>query len=117
MPTLSKQQLERLPSQPDKRTDRGFSDCALMLTFVDTGARLSEIANLNVSDVDIENGYLRMMGKGARERYIPFGRKVAKALLKYNMKHRPEPLAVVVQGKCQGFLFSDYVSTAAKMSS
>jgi len=93
VPTLSKQQLERLLSQPDKRTDRGFRDYALMLTFVDTGARLSEITNLSMSDVDIEGGYLRVMDKGGRERYIPFGRKVAKALLKYKLKHRPEPTA------------------------
>ncbi len=93
MPTLSTVEMENLLSQPNKRTDRGFRDYTLLLTFVDTGARLSEIANMNVNDVDIENGYLRVMGKGARERYIPFGRKVAKALLKYKLKHRSEPVA------------------------
>jgi site-specific recombinase XerD len=64
-----------------------------MLVLVDTAVRASEIANLKVSDVDLENGYLRIMGKGGKERYVPFGQKVAKVLLKYRLKHRPEPLA------------------------
>jgi len=93
VPTLSGADLEKLLSQPDKRTDRGFRDYTLILTFVDTGDRLSEIANLKLDDVDLENGYLKVMGKGSRERYVPFGHKVAKALLKYKLKHRPEPTA------------------------
>ena len=93
VPTLSGTDLEKLLSQPDKRTDRGFRDYTLILTFVDTSARLSEIANLKLDDVDLENGYLKVMGKGSRERYVPFGHKVAKALLKYKLKHRLEPVA------------------------
>jgi len=93
VPTFSEKDIERLLAQPDKHTDRGFRDYALLLTFVDTGGRLSEIAMLKADDVDLENGYLRVMGKGGKERYIPFGQKVAKALLKYKLKHRPEPLA------------------------
>ena len=34
----------------------------------------------------------RVMGKGLRERFVPFGRRVAKALMKYQMKCRPEPV-------------------------
>ena len=33
------------------------------------------------------------MGKGSRERYVPFGRRVAKALMKYQLKYRPQPIA------------------------
>ena len=92
VPTFSEKEVERLLSQPDKKMDRGFRDYALMLTLVDTAARLSEVANLEVDDVDIENGYLRVLGKGGIERYIPFGYKVAKALLRYRLKHRPAPV-------------------------
>jgi len=90
VPTFSERDLVKLLSQPNKNTDRGFRDYALLLTFVDTAARLSEIAHLKIDDVDFDNGYLRVMGKGNRERYIPFGPKVAKALLKYKIKHRPQ---------------------------
>ena len=92
VPTFSERDLERLLVQPDKQTDTGFRDYALLLTFVDTAARLSEIATLKVDGVDLKEGYLKVMGKGGKERYIPFGHKVAKALLKYQLKHRPEPV-------------------------
>ena len=93
VPTFTEIETMRLLSQPNKHTDVGFRDYALLLTFVDTGARLIELAELNYDDVDLENGYLRVMGKDNRERYIPFGQKVAKALLKYKLKHRPETVA------------------------
>jgi site-specific recombinase XerD len=93
VPTFSGKEVERLLAQPDRATNRGFRDYTLLLVFVDTAARLSEIAMLRCEDVDLEQGYLKVMGKGARERYIPFGQRVAKALLKYSMKHRPAPLA------------------------
>lgn len=92
VPTLSEKDLVKLFSRPDRNTDAGFRDYALMLVFVDTGARLSEVANMRVEDVDLEGGYLKVMGKGGKERYIPFGRKVARVLLKYRLKHRPQPL-------------------------
>ena len=92
VPTLSEKEVIRLLSQPDRKRARGFRDYAIMLTFIDTAARLSEIALLEVDDVDLENGYLKVLGKDKIERYIPIGHKVAKALLKYKLKHRPDPL-------------------------
>jgi site-specific recombinase XerD len=63
-----------------------------MLLLLDTGARVSEIANLKFKDVDFNNGCLHVLGKGNKERIIPFGRRVAKILLRYRVKHRPEPM-------------------------
>lgn len=93
VPTFSEQQLQRLLASPDKKTSTGFRDYALMLTYLDSSARLSELANMLVGDVDLENGYLRVLGKDRRERYLPIGQKAAKALLKYKLMHRPQPLA------------------------
>ena len=92
-PTFSEKEIERLLSQPDKHSHEGFRDYAIMLVLLDTAVRVSEIASLKVNDLDLENGYLRIMGKGNKERYVPFGQKVAKALFKYKLKHRLEPLA------------------------
>jgi integrase/recombinase XerD len=92
VPTFSQKEVEMLLSQPDKKTDTGFRDYAMMPSFIDTTARLSEIAMLKENDIDLENGYLRVMGKGGKERYIPFGYKVSRSLLKYKMKHRPVPI-------------------------
>ncbi len=78
VPAFSEREIEKLLAQPDKRRDRGFRDYALLITFIDTAARLSELAGLKESDVDLEAGYFRVTGKGSKERYIPFGQKVAK---------------------------------------
>ena len=45
VPTFSDKEVELLLAQPNKKTDRGFRDYALLLTFVDTAARLSEIGS------------------------------------------------------------------------
>ncbi|HEY95028.1 MAG TPA: tyrosine-type recombinase/integrase [Dehalococcoidia bacterium] len=92
VPTFSQKEIETLISQPDKKTDTGFRDYALLLAFIDSDSRLSEMAFLEEDDVDLENGYLKVMGKGGKERYLPIGYKVARALLKYKMKHRPVPV-------------------------
>jgi site-specific recombinase XerD len=92
VPTYSQKEIEVLLFQPDKKTNIGFRDYAIMLTFIDSTARLSEIALLDEEDVDLENGYLKVMGKGGKERYIPIGHKVARSLLKYKLKHRPIPI-------------------------
>ena len=92
VPTFSEKEIEKLLAQPDKSSDEGFRDYAILLTFVDTGVRLSELANLKASDIDYEQNLFRVMGKGLKERYVPFGRRVAKALMKYQLKHRPQPI-------------------------
>ncbi len=90
MPTFSEGELARIFTQPDKKTSEGYRDYTIMLTLLDTGVRVSELCGLNVDDVDLTNGYLRVMGKGQRERYVPIGSKLTKALLKYKLSHRPE---------------------------
>jgi site-specific recombinase XerD len=92
VPTFSEQEIQRLLAGPNRKTDIGSRDYALMLTYLDTSARLSELADMAVSDVDFENGYIRVLGKNRKERYLPIGQKVAKALLKYKLNHRPQPL-------------------------
>jgi len=89
MPTFSEQEIQTLLSQPDKKSSQGFRDYTIMLTLLDTGLRVSELCNLKLDDVDLPNGYLRVMGKGGKERYVPMGAKVTKALLKYKVTHRP----------------------------
>jgi len=84
--TFSEAQLQRLLAQPDKGTVEGYRDYTIMLTLLDTGARLGELMGLKLGDVDLEQGYLKVTGKGSRERYLPIGAKVTKALLKYRIR-------------------------------
>ena len=77
MPTFSEQEIEKLLAEPNKKTSAGFRDYVVMLTLLDTGLRISELCGLKLSDVDLQNGYLRVMGKGERERYVPVGSKLS----------------------------------------
>jgi site-specific recombinase XerD len=92
VPTFTSTEIEHLLRMPDKNTSSGFRDFALIMTFIDTNARLSELLNLDEPDVDIENGLIKVMGKGNKQRLIPFGVRTGRLLLKYKMKYRPEPI-------------------------
>lgn len=58
-------------------------DEALILMFADTGGRLSEIALAQLDSLDLRERTLRVMGKGARERVLPFGARTARAVDRY----------------------------------
>jgi site-specific recombinase XerD len=56
---------------------------AMLLWFYDTGCRLSETANLQISDLNWETRLARVVGKGNKERFVPFGLKTKKELWTY----------------------------------
>ena len=89
--TLSDAQIKRLFSVIDRRSSKGFRDYCILLVLLDTGVRLSELVNLQVRDLDLERGFFKVMGKGARERLVPFGARVQTARWKYMHRFRPEP--------------------------
>ena len=62
---------------------RGYRNRALILTFLDTGLRLSELAGITLSDVDFDRGIIKVMGKGAKGRVVRIGKESQKAILKY----------------------------------
>jgi len=76
----------------DPETSWGSRDSAMLIVMLDTGLRLSEVANLAMANAHLDEGYLKVMGKGAKERMVPIGGVAQKALLRYVYKFRPEPL-------------------------
>jgi len=68
-------------------------DLALLLFYYDTGARLSEIANLRLEDLDREQKIARVVGKGGGGRALPYGATVAQALNRYMRKRAMHPAA------------------------
>ncbi|MFH0768796.1 MAG: tyrosine-type recombinase/integrase, partial [Chloroflexota bacterium] len=62
VPTFTEKEIEKLLAQPNKQSSEGFRDYAMLLTFVDTAVRLSELANLKASDIDYEQNLFRVMG-------------------------------------------------------
>lgn len=61
----------------------GLRNRAIILTFLDTGLRLSELAGIQFQDMDLEREIIRVMGKGAKERVVRIGKETQKAVLRY----------------------------------
>jgi integrase/recombinase XerD len=66
-----------------------------------TGLRVSEAANLRITDVNLEVGFVRCKGKGSKERIVPLGKTAARFLEKYLNEARPK----LVKGKLMDNLF------------
>lgn len=81
--TFSDDQLEALLNQPDQRRWKGLRDRAILLTLLDTMARVSELAGVDASSVDLEGRTIRVMGKGRKERDLPLGKAATRSLQRY----------------------------------
>lgn len=77
---LSTQEAERLFDTPPGASAGALRDRAVLELFYSTGIRLSELTGLRVGDFDFPNRTVRVMGKGRRERVVPFGRAAADAV-------------------------------------
>ena len=88
---LAPDEIEKLISAQNPLTAIGCRDIAILVTLLDTGIRLSELANLLIEDTHIEEGYLKVTGKGNKERVVPIGALTQKMLWRYIFHFRPEP--------------------------
>jgi len=66
----------------------GSRNKAIVLMLLDTGVRVSEIGNINLEDIDTERGWVKVRGKGAKERVVRIGAAAQRALWRY-LVHRP----------------------------
>jgi site-specific recombinase XerD len=64
----------------------------VVLLLLDTGIRASELTGLTMENTDIANGTIKVVGKGNKERIVPLGATTKKALLRYMVTWRPEPM-------------------------
>ena len=91
IPTFTEEQLRQLFAAIDTTSELGYRDYTIILTLLDTGIRCSELTGLKVTNVNLDGRLLKVWGKGSKERWVPIGGKVQKALWKYLTHHRPEP--------------------------
>jgi len=87
--TLSQQEVESLLSAPDLNKPLGVRDRAILELFYASGLRVSELANLQLNDLRMEDGYIRCIGKGRKERVIPVGGEAALIIGRYLEEVRP----------------------------
>jgi integrase/recombinase XerD len=87
--TLSEKEVDRLLRAPDMRKPLGVRDRAILEIFYASGLRVSELSNLRLSDLHIDDGYIRVIGKGKKERVIPVAQDSANILKCYLDEIRP----------------------------
>ncbi|MDI6713261.1 MAG: site-specific tyrosine recombinase XerD [Anaerosomatales bacterium] len=86
---ISVDEAERLLSQPFPQGPVGYRDKAILEVLYGCGLRVSELVALDVSDVDLAEGLVRVFGKGSKERIVPIGGYAARAVSEYLMHGRP----------------------------
>ncbi len=80
---ITVEQVDKLLSMPDNRQTLGARDRAILETLYSTGVRVSELVDLNVTDLDTEGQTLHVRGKGKRERIVPLGSHAMAAIRHY----------------------------------
>lgn len=98
-------EVERLLEGPSLHEPAGVRDRAMLELLYATGIRVSELVNLNLGDVNLEMGFLKCMGKGAKERIIPLGKIAIEIVRRYIETARPR----LLKGKSEHALFLNHL--------
>lgn len=86
---LSQEDIARIISVIDTATPLGMRDRAIIELLYGSGLRVSELASLNVGDIDYSLGFVQVTGKGGKERFVPLGSIALDALGRYLDEGRP----------------------------
>lgn len=89
---LSVEEVDRLLQQPDTHSVVGIRDRAMIELMYSCGLRVSELCGLRVADLQREEGCLRCVGKGNKERLVPVGRQALEMVQRYLRDARAELL-------------------------
>lgn len=98
---LTVQEIERLLDVPDDRNPRDLRNSAMMELMYGSGLRVSELIGLRLQDINLEANFVRVRGKGAKERIIPFGTQAATVIRAWISRGRP----VLLKQQTTPFLF------------
>jgi integrase/recombinase XerD len=91
---LSRDEVNRLLSQPRGTSPAALRDRALLETMYACGLRASEAITLELSELDLDAGMLRARGKGSKERLVPIGSKAIETLRSYLARGRPRLVGI-----------------------
>jgi integrase/recombinase XerD len=89
---LTLQEVRKLLSVPDARTNRGFRNKVILEILYDTAIRRTEVCNINISELDLDSGYIHIHGKGNKDRVVPLSKRVCAIVHNYIVGVRPSML-------------------------
>jgi len=87
---LTEKDIKKITSFIDQNRPTGVRNYTIFVTALDNGLRASEIAGITLGNFNSKDGYMKVMGKGAKERIVPVGEFVKMRLWHYIDKVRPE---------------------------
>jgi integrase/recombinase XerD len=87
---LTVTEVEKLLEAPDRDTPEGMRDRAMLLLLYAAGLRASEVVTLRMENVEANAGFLRVLGKGGKERVVPVAEAALDALREYQENGRPK---------------------------
>jgi len=93
---LSFKDVEKLLSAPESAKPRGCRDAAMIELLYAAGLRVSELVNLKIQDANLEAGFVRVFGKGSKERVVPIGLYAKEKISLYLEASRPSLLKTLV---------------------
>lgn len=88
--TLTPAEIGRLLTAPAGGTPHGLRDRALLELFYSSGLRVSELSALALQQIDLDQGFVRVFGKGAKERIVPVGGRAVESIRTYLLSGRPK---------------------------
>ncbi|TSA19691.1 MAG: site-specific tyrosine recombinase XerD [Betaproteobacteria bacterium] len=98
---LSEAEVEALLAAPDTATAQGLRDRAMLEVLYACGLRVTELVSLPFAAVQMQQGVVRVMGKGRKERLVPMGEEALDWLTRYNKEAR----GALLNGKVSDALF------------
>jgi integrase/recombinase XerD len=97
---LSINEVTAIIESANDKTPLGYRDRACLELLYGAGLRISELLSLKIADLDMENGLLNVIGKGNRQRIVPFGKKAVNAVDDYMSQGRPH----IIKRRSSAFL-------------
>ena len=98
---LSVEEVSQLLEAPDSGKPLGARDCAMLELLYASGLRVSELVNLKLQDVNLEAGFVRVFGKGSKERVVPIGQHATDKIQSYIAGYRSR----LLKGRASSYLF------------
>ncbi len=91
MKPLTPQEIKKVVSSINRNSYSGERNHAVLVTLLDSGLRASEAAGITLDNLNLKDSYIKVIGKGDKERIAPISKFVQMELLHYIEKVRPQP--------------------------